>query len=113
MQENQELISRIAKLFLAERKRRNWTRAYLAERSGLSIQTIGNIEREEAKKMSIQTFQCLVKTLELQADYVLDSCKPEHPLIQKCQDLTDEQKECTLIFISTIERFKITRGNKS
>ena len=71
MEQYNELLSNIGQVIFKERKSQKLTRAALAEKAGLSIQTINKVEHGQNTNFKIETFVAILKALNLSADYVL------------------------------------------
>lgn len=105
MEDNKERLLRIGKLIHIERKRKKLTRAVLAEKAGLSIQTIGNIENGNQCNFKIDTFLLLIDALDLSADYVIGLDKKSSGLEAECRTLTEKQKCFVLSMIKRLKEY--------
>lgn len=105
---NRTLTKQIGDIVLAERKQKGLTQEQLAEKCGLSNQTIANIE--QGRNCKIESFVAVIKSLGLSADFILGISNAENELEIKCRHLSQEHK---IFLLATIELLKKLDTNKT
>lgn len=106
MSANNDVTKRIGRIILAERKKKGWTRAQLAEKSGLSNQTISNLETGLKPNCKIKTLINLIETLNLRADYVLGTSIYPLDLENEIQTLSNEQKDLIISIMRSLKEYE-------
>lgn len=80
-----EIYKNIGRRIREERIKRSWTQEFLAERAGLHLSFVGQVERG-LKKPSLRTLKILALVFEIKAGELLDESSrraPAYPLVPK------------------------------
>ncbi len=80
-----EIYKNIGRRIREERIKRSWTQEFLAERAGLHLSFVGQVERG-LKKPSLRTLKILALVFEIKAGELLDESSrraPAYPLEKK------------------------------
>ena len=108
MEQYNKLLSNIGETLLEERKRQKLTRAALAEKAGLFIQTISKVENGQKTNFKIETFVSIIKALNLSADYVLGITIEEDSLKGEFNRLSTRQKAFLLSVLKDLKEYDKT-----
>ena len=100
-----ELLSNIGQVIFKERKSQKLTRAALAEKAGLSIQTINNVEHGQNTNFKIETFVAILKALNLSADYVLGNIIEDNSIEWEINSLSARQKAFLLSVLRSLKEY--------
>lgn len=101
MEQYNELLSNIGQVIFKERKSQKLTRAALAEKAGLSIQTINKVEHGQ----KIETFVAILKALNLSADYVLGNIIEDNSIEWEINSLSARQKAFLLSVLRSLKEY--------
>ena len=100
-----ELLSNIGQVIFKERKSQKLTRAALAEKAGLSIQTINKVEHGQNTNFKIETFVAILKALNLSADYVLGNIIEDNSIEWEINSLSARQKAFLLSVLRSLKEY--------
>lgn len=108
--DNNALLKQVGKIVLSQRRKKGLTQEQLAEVSGLSNQTIANIE--QGSNCKIESFVAVIQSLELSADFVLNVSHSQSALEIRCRHLSLPQQHFLCGTLDLLEQLEADKTNE-